>query len=155
MNAAIIFPSDRISCNMAQTFGPNVKERCGDLRTTRADFERGWPQIHAVPGGLKTADGHLSPCVQTWSESESCYQARTKARIIVVVFWVPKIASEAISQNQIPTNFPWEACPQTPLASAYTLTMPMLRLRPFALIILVMPMDYITLRVNQCESVWL
>ena len=50
-------------------------------------------------GELKNADGHLSPCVQTWSESESCYQAMTKARIIVVVFWVPKIASEAISQH--------------------------------------------------------
>ena len=41
------------------------------------------------------------------------------------MFWAPKIASEAISQHQIPKNVPVGACPQTPLASADTLTLPL------------------------------
>ena len=68
------------------------------------------------PQGLETADGHLSPCVQAWNESESCYQARTKAKINSDVL-DPKIASEAISQHQIKKKCPRGACPQSPLAS--------------------------------------
>ena len=92
------------SCLYKRTVRTLVKETCGDLRTSR--FWALWPHIlsgrclesnakqnsdwlacmghskfHAIPGGLDTADGQLSPCVQTWSESESCYQFRTKARI--------------------------------------------------------------------------
>ena len=44
---------------------------------------------------------------------------------LVVMFWGPKIASEVISQHQIPKTFPWGACPQTPQASAYTLRLPL------------------------------
>ena len=33
---------------------------------------------------------------------------------LVVMFWAPKIASEAISQHQIPKHFPGGACPRTP-----------------------------------------
>ena len=78
--------------------------------------------LHGIPRGLETVNGHLSPCVQTCSESESCYQARTKAKISSDVL-DPKIASEAshltVSNSK---KFPWGASPQTHLASAYTLT---------------------------------
>ena len=66
------------------------------------------------------------------------------------MFWAPKIASEAISQHQIQKKFSGGACPQTPLASLHTLTLPlgylyqssgpMLCLRPFALIIPLTPL---------------
>ena len=41
------------------------------------------------------------------------------------MFWGPKIASEATSQHQIQKDFPGGACLQTPLASSYTLTLPL------------------------------
>ena len=44
---------------------------------------------------------------------------------LVVMFCAPKIASEAISQHQIPKHFPGGACPRLPLASADTLTLPL------------------------------
>ena len=49
---------------------------------------------------------------------------------LVVMFWAPKIASEAITQHQIPKLFPGGACPQTPLASAWTLTLSLVPIRP-------------------------
>ena len=87
-----------------RTYDPNIKGTCGDLRMSR--FWALWPHILSgpcldlmlskiltglrawvtlsfirFPGDLTPHHGHLSPCVQTWSESESCYQSRTKARI--------------------------------------------------------------------------
>ena len=49
---------------------------------------------------------------------------------LVVMFYAPKLASEAITQHQIPKLFPGEACPQTPLASAWTLTFSLVPIRP-------------------------
>ena len=49
---------------------------------------------------------------------------------LVVMFWGPKIASEVITQHQIPNLFPGGACPQTPLASAWTLTLSLVPIRP-------------------------
>ena len=39
---------------------------------------------------------------------------------LVVMFWAPKIASEAISQHQIQKKFPGGACPQTPRFCVHT-----------------------------------
>ena len=61
------------------------------------------------PGGLKPPID-TSPCMKIWSESESCYHARTKAKISSDVMG-PKRASVAISQHQI---FPWEHAPRPP-----------------------------------------
>ena len=71
---------------------------------------RGW-LFHVVPGDLK-------PLMDTYlhaSRREVNQNPVTKPGLkqgMVVIFWVPKRASEAISQ-------------QTPLASAYTLTLPL------------------------------
>ena len=58
--------------------------------------------FHTIPRGLETANGRLSPCIRTCSESESCYHGcmRTKAKISSDVLG-PKITSEAIVQHQI------------------------------------------------------
>ena len=69
--------------------------------------------FHVIPRGLETVDGGLSPCVQMCSESESCYQVRTKAKISSAVLG-PKIASEAIVQHQIQKNFLGEHTPRPP-----------------------------------------
>ena len=41
---------------------------------------------------------------------------------LVAMFWAPEIAAENISQHPKFKKFPGGAYPQTPLASAYTLT---------------------------------
>ena len=92
---------------------------CGDLRTSRFSGQRcleydksiklsktvtgllGLP-FHTIPRRLETANGRLSSCVQTCSESESCYHGcmRTKAKISSDALG-PKTTSEAIVQHQI------------------------------------------------------
>ena len=93
---------------------------CGDLRTSRFPGQRCLEYdktikilsktvtglrgllFHTIPWGLETANGRLSPCIRTCSESESCYHGcmRTKAKISSDVLG-PKITSEAIVQHQI------------------------------------------------------
>ena len=65
----------------------------------------------AAPRGVETADEHLSPHLETWGGSESCYHARTKAKNSSDVLG-PKIASEAVSQHQIQKIFLGEHAPR-------------------------------------------
>ena len=112
---------------------------CGDLRTSK--FWVWWPQIlgqrcleynktikilsktvtglcgllfQAIPRWRETVNGCLFPFVQTCSESESCYQVRTKAKISSDVLGL-KIASEAIVQHQI-QEISWGSIPPDPLS---------------------------------------
>ena len=98
---------------------------CGDLRMSRFPGQRCLEHdktikilsktvtglrgllFHTIPRGLETVDGGLSPFVQTCSESESCYQVRTKAKISSDVLG-PKIASEA--------KIYWGSIPPDPLS---------------------------------------
>ena len=91
-------------------YGLDIKESCGDLKTSRSILSVVAAHshvaligilsknltglcgslFHAVPWGLETSDGH----------SESCYQGMTKAKTSSDVLG-PKTASEAIAQHQI------------------------------------------------------
>jgi len=79
--------------------------------------------------------GDLKPPMDTYhhaSRREVNQNPVTKPGLkqgLVVMFWAPKTASEAISQHQIQKNFPGGACPQTTLASACTLTLPLVLIR--------------------------
>ena len=125
------------SSRPGRTYGPNIKEL---WRMSR--FGAQWPHIFGIAWnmirlntkqnsdwfvwvalsrgsrGLETPDGHYA------SRREVNQNPVTKPGLkqgLVVMFWAPKIASEAISQHQIPKHFPGGACPQTPLASTDTL----------------------------------
>ena len=69
------------------------------------------PSCHSQ-GGLKPPMELPSPCVQMWSESESCYHARTKAKISSDV-WAPNSLRSHLTASKI-QKISWGSIPPDP-----------------------------------------
>jgi len=102
--------SHTFSAEVAWNIRLNIKQNCNQLACIA-------PLRHSQ-GACNHQWTLLSPCMQTWSESESCYHGRTKPKINS--FGPQNGFRSHLTASEILKIFLGGVYPQTPLASLYT-----------------------------------